>query len=478
LGVFAKDADKTLRPTLESIEKYLDIPPEHLLHVNVGTSEEPEWRYRQGTSLVELFNRFCNALHLERFSQEVGAALVTLLAYSFSHTQRINFKQMSLEKHMRDPTLMNDLIIQQRSLQSKGWLCDEHVLFHGVSDLKPMEKRSEFLTGLSHPLGSFMDKAVNFLQSGERNDLPKHVSKKFEYRRVSCTPSSAIRAVRPFETKQERALLRSMLGDRRFYHNNQVDAVFKDGHFHEELLFQNASRGHLDAMINCQQLCWDWNINFLVDEDAEVSWGAFRVDDPSQIFAKEVSHFKIELERLAGIASQRMLPDDAKSLVKSAHIRSDVPLPPSLAPPAADAVASAGASVGETAPPCLPREDPLAVNHTVPLPPPPPPPPGKPRSRKSGEESINKKMKEDKPIQKCPEPGCAKGRHEAADQCPFNRWKNDFPKTPREGAENQPAAHRRIWPQCRAKFVVEDASNKSRYVRPSPSCTYMGVLPE
>lgn len=309
LGVFSKDSDKILRPIVEGIPRYLDIPEDYAVHVNVGTEEEPVWRYSQGTSLVECFNRFSNAVHLERFSMEVGSALVTRLAYTFSHSQRINFRSLDLVQNMTDLALQNDLIVQQKVLLTNGWMSETSVLFDKVQDIKPLKDKALFTSGLFHPIGSFVDKSLKYLTTGSREDIPRHVSKRFDYRQALSDLQKPIRGVTPFTTAAEKELLVHMLRSERFYKSKGKQAVFDaNGAFCLDRLLESADRGHLDETIDIQTLCFVWNITFLVDEVTEMAWEDYTVTQPEQIFAKESVHFKLDLQRLAKAAASRRLP--------------------------------------------------------------------------------------------------------------------------------------------------------------------------
>jgi len=83
------------------------------------------------------------------------------------------------------------------------------------------------------------------------------------------------------------------------------------------VLFQSASRGHLDGLIDFEQLCWEWNVMFLVEDGAAIEYDGLRIADPSLIRGKEKIHFKEELQRVARIAAKKLLQEPRRCSISS-----------------------------------------------------------------------------------------------------------------------------------------------------------------
>jgi hypothetical protein len=92
-GVFKADGYKTHESSLKTILKHVMEPCLTERVVNIGTEEHPHYRYAGGTNLVECLNRLFNAVHLERFGEEMADALVVGVSARFDHTEQRLFRR-------------------------------------------------------------------------------------------------------------------------------------------------------------------------------------------------------------------------------------------------------------------------------------------------------------------------------------------------------------------------------------------------
>jgi hypothetical protein len=478
-GVFTAAATKVLEPTLETIRNFLRLPEDFQLHVNIGTVEEPIWRYRQGTSLVECFNRLLNAMHLERFSEDMATAMVAALAYSFSHKERLEYRGLNLMEHLRDPSLQNDLIVQQATLQEKKWIQESSILLRDISLIKVPDTTAEHLTGFNHPLGSLAERAIDFWVHGERSQIPKVLSSRHDPA-ASLDAMVSLRTVLPFQqnNKDELDLLNAMLRHPMFYKKRRKNSLFHtNGDLQTTVLFQSALKGELDKLIHFDTLCWEWNITVVVDTGIGVTWNGHKVENPSRLHGKEIVHFKNQLKTMAERASRNLLPSALREEITTPSLAAAPTAPPIFGPQTVALPDQESVLLGQIQPVTLPSVAPSLVNHDIPPPPPSEEPPSKKRSNpagtskkpaKSAKRAKVDESEESDDVVRCPE--CKAERHSTAmADCPFRRWSKEFPSVPRGGRESRSSAHRRLWPTVRSWFVTSGGG----YFR-DPSWNYLG----
>lgn len=457
------------QPIFLCIEEYLKLPTGFELPRNVGTADRPIWRYMQGTSMVELFNRFCNELNLERFSPEGAEALLARVAFTFSHTQRINFRLQPLLLYLRDPTLQNDFIALERRFKSKEWLRASSESFAGIEPIVPLKSDpdSEGLVNLKKPLGSYSLSALEYLKTGSHENISKRVplssfAKDLVVKDLVLRKSRADDPSRPFETDEERDLLTEMIKEKAYLTNAGQERLFKNDQFDLHEFFASVSRGALDELFVINKMCFDWNIQFLImHEYAILSYKHLRLDS-EKITPKEPVHFKNEFERRSKIASKKLLDAPIKSLLNDVALVSSTQAPSSSGP----ILDATPAVVGfQSIPPAiLPNVVPASINQLV--------PPLKPRPigvPKQSETSKGQTRKKKDPF--CVECKCH-ANHVSLDPCPFFRWMTEFPKVPLQGYETSRQAHDRIWKQCRLNFVADDGT----YKKPNHPCNFLGNL--
>ena len=116
LGVFISNSYQVFVNAYAILEKYCDVPTNINVPLNVGTREEPFWRYR---SLVECFNKILNRIGLVHLSTRLGHAILTRVGYRFSQNEKLGYRGLNLLNGMTDPTRQNEFIRQQQRMNEK-----------------------------------------------------------------------------------------------------------------------------------------------------------------------------------------------------------------------------------------------------------------------------------------------------------------------------------------------------------------------
>jgi hypothetical protein len=121
---------------LECIKKYVQEPcaPDETraVNINAGLSARPHYRYCGGTNLVECFNRLLNAVHLERFAEDLADAVLIGLAHRFDQTEKRLFRKLPGCSFQVEPTVQNRFIKQQTEMLALGLIPPKFVLFESA----------------------------------------------------------------------------------------------------------------------------------------------------------------------------------------------------------------------------------------------------------------------------------------------------------------------------------------------------------
>lgn len=454
-GALEKDFHVGINNATATIRKYLsDHPADVVIHVNVGTEDDPHWRYMQGTNLSECFNRGLNALHLERLSREQGHAGLVRYAWRFSHTERMNFRGLDLLAGMTDPVRQNDFILQQQVLVANNLIQADQVLFANVVAITPNHDKASYLSGMYHSLGSMSDKVLDYIASGgAKSELPKHVRKRLAYDVSTSLEGANIHGMGPFDSKEETDVLLRVLHTPKIYHAKGQRALFaSDGTFRLDKLLSVAKKGEFDKLINLQQLAWMWNCSFLLDVGETVTWEGLVIENASKIKGKEVVHFREILKKLAKKAAAKLHSSDVQSAMNVVAFSPSSDLPP-MTLPIADTPSAGPVQFGAVAPVALASADPASINHSVPG-----PAPAKKKKKRSAPKSESQdtsepESKRTNDEERCED--CGFIRHTQTSPCPFNRWQKEHADgIVRLNANEGPsAARRRIWKTVRHHFV-------------------------
>ena len=307
-------------------------------------------------------------------------------------------------------------------------------------------------------------KALEYIITGSRSDIPKDVLKRGSYHRPTLLPETHVRNVAPFEHEEEHCLLQQMLRSKDFYKPTGVDTVFgAEDKYQESVLFSEIKRGRLDDLIRFDQICWDWNIRFLVDAGEPVAFLDYVVKDASKIRGKEIVHFKNKLMQLARTSAMKLLPDAVQVMINTASLVSAEPRAEMTAVgPILDSPVEIDPSLISVQPASLPTVSPEQLNQSIPG-----PPPAVPRKRKASAASTSASSAAKRQSRQADDSDvacadCGKKRHVASSTCPFKIWSDMFTTIPREADEERCDARRRVWKLVRerfvrnGKFVVED----------------------
>jgi hypothetical protein len=461
LGCLKDEAETVVANAGKTIDKYMSEPEGVETHVNVGTEAKPVWRYMRGTNMVELFNRFIGNANIRRHGQRLAHSIILRLAYCFSHTQRINFRKMNLLKGLTDPTIQNDYIAIQKKLLAQGLLESDAVLFKQVPFVKPLENPSEYLIGITQPLGSIVAAAADYLETGYKSQFPSRISNSLPIRDEKIIISKLQQPAKKFDNANEKHLLTLMLSNPNYYNQVGRDKVFKIGSVDLNRLFECACDTNLDenvsidAMIEIEFLTLDWNIKFLSENDEEwnIEYEGFCISS-RYVKPKELKHMKDELARRSVSAAKSLLDAESEKATRNVARMGTVPIGRLAELPQTYPIdENERAVVGTAAPPSLPNVSPASVNHSIAK-----------RSRKK--ETVPQASASSEEL--CDE--CKKvTRHHAPVTCPKALWEKDFTSTiPRKGKEGRNDAAERVWPSVRHHFAVDE-----KYFR-LPDWTYKG----
>lgn len=305
-------------------------------HFNSGTADDPVFHPIRGTNNNENLHRLLKGLKLHMYATKVMHALYVRALYRYSHGKRIKMRKQDLLDGVTCPVRMNELVVLQSKLKSKGLLDLEKPYFENYTVLSPEEALSGYFW---EDPNSASGTALRFIEKDRQEDWFEMLPGLENSKLLSGLPANLVVTNRqdcaPFQHDDEIKLMRLLLGSNQFWLDKKL--ISTEGMCEET--WKSLSQGKLAELADIDKLAATFNIlvcTARATNESHVSVGDDKVAT-TNLYPKEKNHMRVGIAsyacRVAHVAAgiQKAVPRIGDAAGAQASIApTQIPLAPPI----------------------------------------------------------------------------------------------------------------------------------------------------